>query len=87
MSCNVSAKPVYINVLDFLMLFCYTGDEECLLFYIPWNFKSCKTGHPLMVNALFTPGPAQCVLVKKKRRRKYEIILLYSWHRSSIDQG
>lgn len=29
-SCNFSAKLVYINVLDFLMLFCYIGDQECL---------------------------------------------------------
>lgn len=37
MSCNFSAKLVYIGVLDFLMLF-----WGC----VPWNFKSCETGHP-----------------------------------------
>ena len=66
MSCNFSAKLVYINVLDFLKLFCYTGDEERLLILYT-ILNHVKTGHPLTVNALFTPGPAQCVRVKKKK--------------------
>lgn len=67
MSCNFSAKLVYINILDFLMLFCNIGDEECLLILVYHDILNhVKTDHPLMVNALPTPGPAQSVLVKKK---------------------
>ena len=61
-------KLVYTNILDFLMLFCYIGDEELVsstAFHEILNHVK-KTGHPLMVNALFTSGPAQCVLVKKE---------------------
>lgn len=47
------------------MLHWGSGLSSC----ITWNFKSYQTGHPLMINTLFTPGPAQCVVVQKKEMK------------------